>query len=256
MRTRRLTTPFQKTESGSACTETPGSGRMPTTQHLGIGTKNKMNQIAVGRRNVQRLTLGDLANGRTGTVGKGRPSFVTAVGTSLMFYGDLLVKLPQNVTELNLINQAVPSPFSAVCPRFIVTELDVCMSAAVIISYCFYLNPIKCFSGSNVSFVHIKTSMNWTEALSYCREHHTDLAIIRNLDENRKVNNTIPKDRVWIGLYRHTWKNQNKFTNWANYEPSNSEGIENCVQIYSDGFWNDEPCFQNMLVSTVERKNF
>ncbi|XP_038148050.1 C-type mannose receptor 2-like [Cyprinodon tularosa] len=225
--------------------------------------------------------------------------------------------------------------------------------------------------------------MNWTEALSYCREHHTDLASIRNLDENQKVNNTIPKDRVWIGLYRDTWKwadannstfrnwnkennkpnsygekecaaanfgrsgqwedwncgerkaficysvlcssasnpvrkyffveelknwteaqsyckgnysnlavlesmedvktlnnlvaslgknsiawiglyndvnswkwsdsasdtqqrDQNEFTNWANNEPNNLGGKENCVQIYSDGSWNDEPCFQEL----------
>ncbi|XP_015224515.1 PREDICTED: macrophage mannose receptor 1-like, partial [Cyprinodon variegatus] len=110
-------------------------------------------------------------------------------------------------------------------------------------------------SGSNVSFVHIKTYMNWTEALSYCRKHHTDLASIRNLDENRKVNNTIPKDRVWIGLYRDTWKwadaNNSTFRNWnkENNEP-NSHGKEECAaaNFGRSGQWEDWNC--------GERKSF
>ncbi|XP_068454392.1 putative C-type lectin domain family 20 member A isoform X2 [Clinocottus analis] len=45
-----------------------------------------------------------------------------------------------------------------------------------------------CFDvkGPNETFVFISTYMNWTEAQSYCREHHTDLAIVRNLEENLK----------------------------------------------------------------------
>ena len=48
--------------------------------------------------------------------------------------------------------------------------------------------------------------MNWTEAQSYCREHHTDLASVRNMSENEKIRQLMPLGSVWIGLFRDSWK--------------------------------------------------
>ncbi|XP_036959337.1 putative C-type lectin domain family 20 member A isoform X2 [Acanthopagrus latus] len=55
--------------------------------------------------------------------------------------------------------------------------------------------------GLNVTFVLIETLMNWTEAQSYCREHHTDLASVRNMIENQKVADLVPAGQeAWIGF--------------------------------------------------------
>uniref|UniRef100_A0A671YPN2 C-type lectin domain-containing protein n=1 Tax=Sparus aurata TaxID=8175 RepID=A0A671YPN2_SPAAU len=106
------------------------------------------------------------------------------------------------------------------------------------------------FSGLNVTFVLITTSMNWTEAQSYCREHHTDLASVRNTAENQKVNDTVPAGHVaWIGLFRDSWKwsdgSSSSFKDWAPGEPEG--GNQACVVVYlrSDGTWRDNPCDQN-----------
>ncbi|KAI4824710.1 hypothetical protein KUCAC02_013205 [Chaenocephalus aceratus] len=37
---------------------------------------------------------------------------------------------------------------------------------------------------------------------SYCREHHTDLASVRNLAENQQIADLLHAGGVWIGLYR------------------------------------------------------
>ncbi|KAK1897712.1 putative C-type lectin domain family 20 member A [Dissostichus eleginoides] len=57
-----------------------------------------------------------------------------------------------------------------------------------------------CFdvTGPSATFVLIKSAMNWNEAQSYCREHHTDLASVRNPAENQQL-----VELFWISLYRH-----------------------------------------------------
>uniref|UniRef100_A0AAY5EIY8 C-type lectin domain-containing protein n=1 Tax=Electrophorus electricus TaxID=8005 RepID=A0AAY5EIY8_ELEEL len=50
---------------------------------------------------------------------------------------------------------------------------------------------------------------NWTEAQRYCREHHTDLASIKNQDENSRIASLVGQNFVWIGLHRtRTWSDQ------------------------------------------------
>ncbi|XP_049328993.1 uncharacterized protein LOC125789942 [Astyanax mexicanus] len=51
----------------------------------------------------------------------------------------------------------------------------------------------------------VNENKTWTEAQSYCRKTYTDLATINNMDEMKKLNETL-KDKtvgdVWIGLNR------------------------------------------------------
>lgn len=103
------------------------------------------------------------------------------------------------------------------------------------------------FSGQTVSFVLIQTAMNWTDAQSYCRRHYTDLASVRNPQENEQIRLLKPAGVVpWIGLYRDTWKWSNGgiylFRHWASGEPDG--GIENCTaaDFSLSGRWEDWEC--------------
>ncbi|XP_059207956.1 C-type lectin 1-like [Centropristis striata] len=105
--------------------------------------------------------------------------------------------------------------------------------------------------GLNVTFVFINDSMTWTEAQSYCREHHTDLASVRDLTENQKVQELVPEGkRVWIGLFRDSWKwsdgSNSSFSHWLSGEPNNNAGAEACAAVVfgSSGRWMDVLCDQ------------
>ncbi|XP_073325565.1 C-type mannose receptor 2-like [Pagrus major] len=106
--------------------------------------------------------------------------------------------------------------------------------------------------GLNVTFVLINTSMTWTEAQSYCRDHHTDLASVRNTAENQEVKDVIPsRGIVWIGLFRDSWKwsdgRNSSFRYWDQDrgQPDNYGGnMEDCVGAHlgRDGKWWDILC--------------
>ncbi|XP_034392291.1 macrophage mannose receptor 1-like [Cyclopterus lumpus] len=99
-------------------------------------------------------------------------------------------------------------------------------------------------------FVLISTAMNWTEAQSYCREHHTDLALVRNMEENQMVQSLDPSGGiVWIGLFRDPWKwsdgSDSSFRNWNPPEPRGLNGSsETCVaaDFSADGRWETLDC--------------
>ncbi|KAI9519480.1 hypothetical protein NQZ68_027661 [Dissostichus eleginoides] len=103
--------------------------------------------------------------------------------------------------------------------------------------------------GQNVTFVLVNILMNWTEAQSYCRAHHTDLASVRNMTENQQVQDLVPAGGiVWIGLYRDSWKWSDRrkysFSHWSASEPNNVNGNELCVVAYfnNSGRWEDWKC--------------
>ncbi|TDH11096.1 hypothetical protein EPR50_G00082120 [Perca flavescens] len=90
--------------------------------------------------------------------------------------------------------------------------------------------------------------MTWTEAQSYCRAHHTDLASVRNMTENQKVQAAGGYyNLVWIGLFRDSWKwsdgSTSSFSFWKNGQPDNN-GNETCVaaDFSQSGAWEDWSC--------------
>ncbi|XP_039656437.1 lectin-like [Perca fluviatilis] len=103
--------------------------------------------------------------------------------------------------------------------------------------------------GSDVTFLSIITPMNWTEAQSYCRANHTDLASVRNMTENRMVlaagGN---RPWVWIGLFRDSWKwsdgRTSSFSFWKTGQPDDKNGNEACVaaDFSQSGAWEDWSC--------------
>ncbi|KAM4571421.1 lectin-like [Fundulus diaphanus] len=102
--------------------------------------------------------------------------------------------------------------------------------------------------GQNASFIFINQSMTWTEALSYCREHHSDLASVRSTTENEQIKALIPsgEPEAWIGLYRFSWTWVDgsifSFQHWRSGEPNGP--TENCGAAVVDdgGKWEDWPC--------------
>uniref|UniRef100_A0A8C4GGJ3 C-type lectin domain-containing protein n=1 Tax=Dicentrarchus labrax TaxID=13489 RepID=A0A8C4GGJ3_DICLA len=105
------------------------------------------------------------------------------------------------------------------------------------------------FAGPNVTFVLNNNPMSWTQAQNYCREHHTDLASVRNMAENQRVKELVPLGQfVWIGLFRDSWKwsdgSNSSFRYWQTGEPNNQSGDEACVSTNFDssGVWEDWSC--------------
>ncbi|KAI4824711.1 hypothetical protein KUCAC02_013206 [Chaenocephalus aceratus] len=108
---------------------------------------------------------------------------------------------------------------------------------------------VICFdvTGPNATFVRIDSAMIWTQAQSYCREHHTDLASVRNLTENQQIADLLHAGEVWIGLYRDSWKwsdgSNSSFKYWAENEP-NLRTLKVCVAAAFDnsGKWDYLDC--------------
>ncbi|XP_078100820.1 secretory phospholipase A2 receptor-like [Sander vitreus] len=100
-------------------------------------------------------------------------------------------------------------------------------------------------NGSAVTFVFVNP-MSWSDAQTYCREHHTDLASVRNDADNQKILEAIPYlGIVWIGLFRDTWTwsdgSNSTFRFWKNGQPNYNE---TCVAAdFSDsGKWGEWSC--------------
>ncbi|KAK9514704.1 hypothetical protein VZT92_025400 [Zoarces viviparus] len=100
--------------------------------------------------------------------------------------------------------------------------------------------------GLSETFVLITNRMTWTEAQSYCREHHTDLASVRNMVDNQKILNLVPSSYyVWIGLFRDGWKwsdgSDSSFRNWK----TAPQGLSNtcaAADFSANGRWEDLNC--------------
>ncbi|KAM9751759.1 C-type mannose receptor 2-like [Menidia menidia] len=101
--------------------------------------------------------------------------------------------------------------------------------------------------GEDVKFVLVSTTMTWAAAQSYCRQHYTDLASVRNSAENQRVRAVVPfMTFAWIGLFRDSWKwsdgLSSSFRYWESAQPDG--GAEACVgaNLLNSGRWGDWSC--------------
>ncbi|CAL8326355.1 unnamed protein product [Lota lota] len=103
---------------------------------------------------------------------------------------------------------------------------------------------------SDSRIVSIKIKMSWWDAQSYCREHHTDLPSIRNLEENRLMSQMHATAWKWIGLHRNLWGvwsdgSNSSYRNWRAGMPNNTaKTLNNCALVlaYSGWQWGDLHC--------------
>ncbi|XP_067308229.1 struthiocalcin-2-like isoform X2 [Pseudorasbora parva] len=93
-------------------------------------------------------------------------------------------------------------------------------------------------------YVYISLQYTWREAQIHCRELHTDLAIVRNQEENRLIQQLIPAGTVaYIGLFRdpYAWsdRSNSSFRNWAWNQP---DVLGECVALLESRRWKTEVC--------------
>uniref|UniRef100_A0A8C5EQY1 C-type lectin domain-containing protein n=1 Tax=Gouania willdenowi TaxID=441366 RepID=A0A8C5EQY1_GOUWI len=90
-----------------------------------------------------------------------------------------------------------------------------------------------CFTGKKVNS---NTPMNWTSAMEYCRKHHVDLAVVRNITENNQLKEMVKNEYNWIGLHKDPWKWSDgkllSYTKWNIGEPNQAQNY--CRENYND----------------------
>ncbi|XP_059210663.1 C-type mannose receptor 2-like [Centropristis striata] len=101
----------------------------------------------------------------------------------------------------------------------------------------------------------IDKTKTWTEAQSYCRKHHTDLATVTNKTDMKRICGSAKnvQSGVWIGLTgtnrKWHWSLPGvEFTetNWATDEPNDSSFPGNCVRLQRPQSykWADNGCLE------------
>ncbi|KAK7171259.1 hypothetical protein R3I94_001259 [Phoxinus phoxinus] len=103
----------------------------------------------------------------------------------------------------------------------------------------------------------------WLDAQTYCREHYTDLATVRSLDDKNQIVSLLQYvggSAPWIGLYRDSWKwsDQANFTSSTQLTAQRINGKgENCAgATYSSTSINADVCsgLHYFYCSTVKSK--
>ncbi|XP_039532863.1 macrophage mannose receptor 1-like isoform X1 [Pimephales promelas] len=113
---------------------------------------------------------------------------------------------------------------------------------------CSYRRYFVCYKENN-GYTMVKTAKTWSDAQSYCRQYHTDLATIHNSEENQQITQILFSGYyIWIGLFQDSWEWSDKwsrfFRNWAAGQPSQTSGSGDCVGMSTtnSGKWAQENC--------------
>jgi hypothetical protein len=116
------------------------------------------------------------------------------------------------------------------------------------------LTNVKSYNGHSYKLFDI--SMDWSSAQAYCEELGGHLVTINSSDEQQFVSSIASestKKNVWLGATKNdngkfSWITGEtaQFSNWGSGEPSNYDGSENAVMMYTYsnsvvnlGEWND-----------------
>ncbi|CAK6981895.1 macrophage mannose receptor 1-like [Scomber scombrus] len=124
---------------------------------------------------------------------------------------------------------------------------------------CNHRHKSVCSNVTDVKFILINANMSWTEAQSYCRANHTDLATVRNEAENQEVKDAAGGEKVWIGLFRDSWKwsdgSKSSFRYWKSGEPNSGNKACVAMNFNHPGGWEDHNCDHNKTFICYKRSN-
>uniref|UniRef100_A0A8C9FVM9 C-type lectin domain-containing protein n=1 Tax=Pavo cristatus TaxID=9049 RepID=A0A8C9FVM9_PAVCR len=111
-------------------------------------------------------------------------------------------------------------------------------------------------SGGKIFATNGKTA-DFHATVKMCQEAGGCIASPRNADENAAILHIVKKfnryaylgikESLIPGTFQFLNGAELSYTNWYSHEPS-GKGEEECVEMYSDGTWNDKKCNQNRLV--------
>uniref|UniRef100_A0A672Q1U5 C-type lectin domain-containing protein n=1 Tax=Sinocyclocheilus grahami TaxID=75366 RepID=A0A672Q1U5_SINGR len=98
-------------------------------------------------------------------------------------------------------------------------------------------------------YILVQSAKNWSDAQSYCRQHHTDLPTIHNSEQNNQITKILLSGYyIWIGLFLDSWEWSDKwilfFRHWAAGQPSMSSESGDCVGMSTtdSGRWSQYSC--------------
>uniref|UniRef100_A0A674JXQ2 C-type lectin domain-containing protein n=1 Tax=Terrapene triunguis TaxID=2587831 RepID=A0A674JXQ2_9SAUR len=99
---------------------------------------------------------------------------------------------------------------------------------------------------------------NFDSLKQRCSQAGGQLASPRNAAENAAIQQIVVlyNKSVFLGINdiqtegRFTYLNGENivYSNWQTREPNNDKGIEDCVEVYSSGKWNDKSCGEKRLI--------
>ncbi|NXX33330.1 SFTPA protein, partial [Nicator chloris] len=99
-------------------------------------------------------------------------------------------------------------------------------------------------------------TVDFASALKSCEEVGGTLAAPKNEEENKAVMDIVKQynQYAYLGIRKGETSGQFKYingtplnySNWHQHEPS-SKRKEKCVEMYTDGTWNDKKCNMNRL---------
>lgn len=106
-----------------------------------------------------------------------------------------------------------------------------------------------------------KTSMSWDSSIALCTNHDLNFITFESKNESKyysKLNGNIwtgAHDMDIEGEYRNYYGKGSKvysILNWISGEPNNDGGIEDCIQVMSNGY-NDANCGKNYQAACMSK---
>ncbi|KAM9751313.1 C-type mannose receptor 2-like isoform 2-T2 [Menidia menidia] len=114
-----------------------------------------------------------------------------------------------------------------------------------------YLRPVCYDPEGEPRFTVNSDHKTWWEAQDFCRQNHSDLAVVSDQSENSKLSGLVtPGTNVWIGLHRgrssELWRTTNgsedTLSYWSEGEPNSLEEKCAVANYENQGKWEDWQC--------------